>query len=101
MEKRHREVIQKNYVILVENCNLYSLLPVLVQKQVFSPKMVLDYTSTNPLKNKRQLFLNIQRRGPQAFVNLVSSLRETNQSELADILETAANKELNKREFLY
>lgn len=88
MEESHREVIQRNYAILVEQCNIEHLLPVLEQKRVF-PKQTIDkyMLIDDNLRRKRDVFLDIQTRGPKAFYNLVMSLYETGQYSLANRLD--------------
>lgn len=88
MEERHREVIQKNYAILVQQCNIEHLLPVLEQKHVFPQETMDKYKLIDDnLRRKRHVFLDIQRRGPKAFSNLVTSLDETGQHSLANRLD--------------
>ncbi|KAK5644892.1 hypothetical protein RI129_006192 [Pyrocoelia pectoralis] len=88
MEERHREVIQRNYAILVEQCNIEHLLPVLEQKRVFPRQTIDKYMLIDDnLRRKRDVFLDIQTRGPRAFSNLVTSLHETGQYSLAKRLD--------------
>ncbi|KAK4875469.1 hypothetical protein RN001_011891 [Aquatica leii] len=100
MEHHHREAIQKNYSTLVQECRINDLLPALLKKHVFSKQMIKKYKEIpDELKRKRELFLDIQTRGPQAFNNLVTSLNETGQSHLATRLDpTAASHASTRRQ---
>lgn len=49
------------------------------------------------MTRKRNLFLDIQRRGPHAFSNLVASLRETGHNNLANLLDPNKANNNNNR----
>lgn len=43
MEDRHRNIIQKNYKTLVDNVNINELVPLLIEKGVFSRDQAEHY----------------------------------------------------------
>ncbi|KAF2903099.1 hypothetical protein ILUMI_03087 [Ignelater luminosus] len=100
MEEEHRILIQKSYLDLVQRSDIDSLLPVLLQKRVFSPEMICRYmnTSEDYVTRKRRLFLDVQRRGPHAFSNLVAALRETGHNSLANLLDPNKANNNNNRD---
>jgi hypothetical protein len=62
----------------------------LLSKGVFKPKMIelLKATCGEDEDDRvRQLFLDVQRRGPRAFANLIKSLEESDNSAAANILD--------------
>nr|CAD7400248.1 unnamed protein product [Timema cristinae] len=88
MEEEDCKAITHSLVLLVQLTNLDNVVPKLVEKGVFSQKMVQKYTDTNrPLsQRKRELYLDIQLRGPRAFDKLIETLSETNHLLLAQVL---------------
>nr|CAD7445821.1 unnamed protein product [Timema bartmani] len=88
MEEEDCKAITHSLVLLVQLTNLDNVVPKLVEKGVFSQKMVQKYTDTDrPLsQRKRELYLDIQLRGPRAFDKLIETLSETNHLLLAQVL---------------
>ncbi|XP_018324425.1 caspase Dronc-like [Agrilus planipennis] len=107
MEKEHRKAIQRNFVALVETCNYHALLPLLIEKGVFTKDMIKWQNENDEKDKKRQLFINITRRGPEAFHKLITALRESYQHSLADCLdprdtpEQSVSDNSSTRLFLY
>nr|CAD7406356.1 unnamed protein product [Timema poppensis] len=129
MEEEDRKAITHSLVLLVQLTDLDNVVPKLVEKGVFSQRMVQKYTNPNikdyldrrdsanppfdlncllygvsyerdgplglyseldtnrPLsQRKRELYLDIQLRGPRAFDKLLETLSETNHLLLAQVL---------------
>lgn len=78
MQKEHREAIQNNFTSLVERTDLDSVVTALYEKGVFSEPMIEPFRNTSELERdrKRRLYMDIPRRGPQAFGHLVDTLGE-------------------------
>lgn len=49
MKTEHRKAIQRNFKILVDNCNIDLLLPELKKRNVFTEKMIKRYMVSTPL----------------------------------------------------
>lgn len=106
MDQKHRDLITKNFSSLVDQTRLEFLVSALYEKNVFSDKMIEPYmvsifeyfsfgttkctfyllfilclsfkdTSKVARDRKCKLYLDIQRRGPQAFDKLIEALQET------------------------
>ncbi|KOB75500.1 Caspase [Operophtera brumata] len=78
MEEVHRKAIQRNFVSLIETTDLDSMVTSLYERGVFSERMIEPYKDTAfPQRDRKlKLYLDITRRGPQAFGNLLEVLRE-------------------------
>ena len=50
----------------------------------------------NELDTIREIFLTIKTRGPEAFENLLLSLRQSEHETLADILESTSGQLISK-----
>lgn len=88
MDEVHRKTIQRHYKSLVQEANIYSLLPKLAEKNVFSKQMIESYTNSNKneLERKRKMFDDIERRGPNAWQKLLEALEESGHYKLRDML---------------
>ncbi|XP_063228179.1 caspase-2 [Bacillus rossius redtenbacheri] len=88
MDEEDRKAITRNLLSLVHLTNLDSLVQKLVDKNVFSERMVQKYLDAELPANqrKRELYLDVQLRGPCAFRGLIQSLVETAQYQVARIL---------------
>nr|XP_021194873.2 caspase Dronc [Helicoverpa armigera] len=78
MEQKHKEAIRSNFSSLVERTDLDSVVTSLYEKGVFSEPMIEPYRiiSLPERDRKRQLYVDILRRGPLAFGHLVDTLGE-------------------------
>ncbi|XP_021932824.1 caspase-2-like isoform X2 [Zootermopsis nevadensis] len=88
MEEEDRNKITQNLVELIEQTNLDSLIPELLERGVFTPEMIEKYVDSNTelRKRKRKLFLDLQTRGPEAFQHLTVSLMITGHLDLVQRL---------------
>ncbi|XP_047988533.1 caspase Dronc-like isoform X2 [Leguminivora glycinivorella] len=79
MQDEHRAAIQKCFTSLVEQTDLETMVSALYEKGVFSEAMIEPYkdTSKESRLRKRQLYMDVMRRGPHAFRHLVDALMET------------------------
>ncbi|XP_026742588.1 caspase Dronc [Trichoplusia ni] len=78
MEQEHRDAIQRNFTSLVERTDLESMVTALHEKGVFSTQMIEPYQNNydSERDRKRKLYMDIKRRGPDAFRLLVEALGE-------------------------
>uniref|UniRef100_A0A2A4IXI5 CARD domain-containing protein n=1 Tax=Heliothis virescens TaxID=7102 RepID=A0A2A4IXI5_HELVI len=78
MEDKHKEAIRSIFISLVERTDLDSVVTSLYEKDVFSEPMIEPYriASVPERDRKRQLYIDIMRRGPLAFGHLVDTLGE-------------------------
>ncbi|XP_071439415.1 caspase Dronc [Hetaerina americana] len=87
MDTEHRNIITANLKTLVDRTDLNTLIPKLIEKGVFTAIMVEPYQKRCCISSRRELFLDIQTRGPKAFQNLVSALNDTGYRDLAVLLD--------------
>nr|XP_026501424.1 caspase Dronc [Vanessa tameamea] len=78
MQDEDRKAIQNNFISLVEQTDLDVMVSSLYEKGVFSERMIEPYkdVSKDAKYRKRQLYLDVTRRGPQAFGHLLDALSE-------------------------
>nr|XP_023028906.1 caspase-7-like [Leptinotarsa decemlineata] len=87
MLQEYKDVIIRNFVILMKECDVHALAKLMVNKGVFNDKEINNIFSSNDERhNKRIFFFSIQKKDTSTFKILVNSLRETNQNKLADLL---------------
>ncbi|KYO24527.1 caspase-9 [Alligator mississippiensis] len=87
MEAEQRQRLQRGRVRLVRGLQLEALWGPLVRDGVFSRDMLDDIQRAgSPRDQARQLLIDLETRGKQAFPTFVSILRETGQKDLADFL---------------
>jgi len=89
MDDEDRQKIMQNLVELVEQTNLDTLIPKLCERGVFTLGMFDKYMDkkTELRERKRDLYMDLQTRGPEAFRNLVTSLMVTGHLDLVRRLE--------------
>lgn len=89
MEEKHRRAIQANFSSLVEQTDLDAMVSYLYEKGVFSEAMIEPYkdTATEVRTRKRQLYRDIERRGPKAFELLLETLTELGYWDLVRSLQ--------------
>lgn len=90
MDQKHRETIDLYCKDIVPRINIIKLWPKLVENQIFNRDDVnISRWKTN-LTDKaivQDIYLTIKTRGPFAFHRFVTSLRQSDHDDLADILE--------------
>lgn len=120
MLDEHRAIIRKHYETLVTECDIQKLIPLFLDKKIFTPEMIqyhvgfphlfklffvyysfvwvthcslyiIFQTGTNDLETKKSIFNSITKRGPKAFENFIQSLKETNQHSIAYTLTNDTN----------
>nr|AHG99264.1 caspase 9-like protein b [Plutella xylostella] len=76
MQEEHRKAIQRNFGSLVKQTDLDVIVSVLYEKGVFSEAMIEPYkdTTRDVRMRKRDLYRDIERRGPTAFPSLLEAL---------------------------
>ncbi|KAJ8917870.1 hypothetical protein NQ315_010783 [Exocentrus adspersus] len=87
MLEESKELIIKNFVTLMKECNVDVLKELLVKRGIFTPSEMNNiFLSEDARHNKRLFFFNIQKKNQHAFHALVETLRETNQYNIAKLL---------------
>ncbi|XP_026329192.1 caspase Dronc-like isoform X2 [Hyposmocoma kahamanoa] len=93
MQKEHRDRIQMNFSSLVEQTDLDLMVTALYEKGVFSELMIEPYkdNSKDARMRKRLLYIDITRRGPEAFCNLLDALSENGYWDLVRDLDPSSS----------
>uniref|UniRef100_A0A8C8VLL9 Caspase-9 n=1 Tax=Pelusios castaneus TaxID=367368 RepID=A0A8C8VLL9_9SAUR len=87
MEEAQRLLLQRSRLRLVRELQVAPLWDLLLHKGVFTQDMIEEIQRAGTRRDQaRQLITDLQTRGRQAFPAFISSLRETNQNDLADLL---------------
>ncbi|CAH2074766.1 unnamed protein product, partial [Iphiclides podalirius] len=99
MPNEHRKAIQNNFGSLVEQTDLDIMVSALYEKGVFSEQMIEPFKDTNKdtRTRKRQLYMDIMRRGPDAFGHLLESLEENGYWDLVRALDPTSSLHLQPR----
>ncbi|KPJ12221.1 Caspase Nc [Papilio machaon] len=99
MQNAHRKAIQNNFGSLVEQTDLDVMVSALYEKGVFSEQMIEPFKDTNKdtRTRKRQLYMDIMRRGPDAFGHLLEALEENGYWNLVRDLDPASSLHLQPR----
>ncbi|XP_013182333.1 PREDICTED: caspase Nc [Papilio xuthus] len=99
MQNEHRKAIQNNFGSLVEQTDLDVMVSALYEKGVFSEQMIEPFKDTNKdtRTRKRQLYMDIMRRGPDAFGHLLEALEENGYWNLVRDLDPASSLHLQPR----
>ncbi|KYN04011.1 Caspase Nc [Cyphomyrmex costatus] len=90
MDQKDREQIDSCCESIASKIDLTTLLPRLLENKVYNkddvniPRWLKDLEAQNTVKD---VLLTIKTRGPNAFKNLILSLRQSNHEDVADILE--------------
>ncbi|XP_011873537.1 PREDICTED: caspase-1 [Vollenhovia emeryi] len=101
MDKRDRRQIDHCCESVVPKIDITKLLPKLLENKVYNrddvniPRWRKKLEARDTVKD---VFLTIKTRGPNAFKNLIISLRQSNHEEVANILEEKHNKSSNTRQ---
>ncbi|XP_045785571.1 caspase Dronc [Maniola jurtina] len=98
MQEEHRKAIQSNFVSLVEQTDLDHMVTALYEKGVFSEQMIEPYKDTNRevRLRKRQLYMDVTRRGPEAFGHLLDALSEAGYWDLVRELDPDSSLHLRQ-----
>ncbi|CAK1582377.1 unnamed protein product [Parnassius mnemosyne] len=99
MQDEHRKAIQNNFGSLVEQTDLDVMVSALYEKGVFSEQMIEPFKDTNKdtRTRKRQLYMDIMRRGPEAFGHLLETLEENGYWNLVRELDPSSSLHLQPR----
>uniref|UniRef100_A0A8B9SUC7 Caspase 9 n=1 Tax=Anas platyrhynchos TaxID=8839 RepID=A0A8B9SUC7_ANAPL len=90
MEERRRRALRRSRVLLVERLRPEPLWEPLRERGVFTEAMLEELRSLRTRREQvRQLVIDLESRGQQAFPVFLSILRDTGQGELADALSEA------------
>eukprot|EP00057_Strongylocentrotus_purpuratus_P035470 XP_799258.3 PREDICTED: caspase-3 isoform X2 [Strongylocentrotus purpuratus] len=87
MEQADRKTIKRNMVILSRDMDFQSVPQGLLARDIFENHHIERFDSKTSKKEKNMaLLMDIETRGPRAFISLVESLIEANQEHLAQLL---------------
>ncbi|NWZ22906.1 CASP9 protein, partial [Asarcornis scutulata] len=90
MEERRRRALRRSRLLLVERLRPEPLWEPLRERGVFTEAMLEELRSLRTRREQsRQLVIDLESRGQQAFPVFLSILRDTGQGELADALSEA------------
>nr|WLF82650.1 caspase-9 [Tor putitora] len=88
MDPKHRQILQRNRYNLVTALNPAEICNGLLSKGVFTQDMIDEIQSKITRRDRaRQLVINLETRGSQAFPVFLECLRETGQHDLAELLQ--------------
>nr|XP_033778010.1 caspase-9 [Geotrypetes seraphini] len=88
MEESQRRLLQQNRVQFVKDLEVAPLWDLLLQKEIFSQDMIEEIQHAGTRRDQaRQLIIDLQTRGRQAFPLFLACLEESGQTELAGILK--------------
>ncbi|XP_075882237.1 caspase-9 [Nelusetta ayraudi] len=91
MEERHKQILRRNRVALVERLKPSDVYDVLLEKRVFSQDMIDEIKCSGTRRDQaRQLVVDLETRGSRVFPLFLESLRETGQQGLAELLQNGA-----------
>ncbi|XP_075696590.1 caspase-9 [Rhinoderma darwinii] len=98
MEQRYRQILQRNRVRLVKSLELKDIWDLLVEKDVFSNDMIEEIQRAGTRRDQsRQLLIDLETRGSDAFHLFLLCLRDSGQLDLADLLqENGGRREVTK-----
>lgn len=88
MDPVHDEILRINSKFLKENIQMEGLPEKMMEKKLFSPKMVDEVKSEESQSDQVSTFLSVlRRRGSKSFDGLMECLKESSQTEVVDRLE--------------
>lgn len=88
MEPKHRLILQRNRRNLVKALNPKDIYDGLLSKGVFTQDMIDEIQSKITRRDQaRQLVIDLETRGSRAFPAFLECLRETDQQDLAELLQ--------------
>ncbi|CAG9862367.1 unnamed protein product [Phyllotreta striolata] len=86
MNADFKNLIIKNFVELMQNCDVDKLKEPLIRRKLFTPQEIDKiFQSKDDRHNKRLFFFEIQEK-PNAFSSLVDALHETSQTDIIHLL---------------
>lgn len=95
MDPKHRQILQRNRRNLVTALNPADICDGLLSKGVFTQDMIDEIQSKITRRDKaRQLVIDLETRGSQAFPAFLECLRETDQHDLAELLQCGGSARL-------
>ncbi|KAJ8975444.1 hypothetical protein NQ317_000691 [Molorchus minor] len=87
MLEESKDIIIKNFLTLMKDCNVDTLKDKMVNKGIFTDTEISNIFSTSDARhNKRVFFFNIQKKEQHAFNVLIELLKDTGQHRIAQIL---------------
>lgn len=87
MNAKERQIIQNNIDLLSQLIDLNSIIPLVLNKNIFTQHMINDILKIEPEMDRKKVFLqDLTRRGPEAFEAFVEILFGTNQMEAGSVL---------------
>ncbi|KAM4704307.1 caspase-9 [Rhinophrynus dorsalis] len=87
MEERDRQILRRNRVHLLSSMQVADLWDTMVEKGIFSNDMIEEIQRAGTRRDQtRQLLVELETRGSQAFSLFLLCLKDTGQHELADFL---------------
>ncbi|CAN2388024.1 Caspase [Pristimantis euphronides] len=93
MEQRHRQILLRNRLRLVTSLQLQELWDPLVARGVFSNDMIEEIQMAGTRRDQaRQLLIDLETRGSNAFHVFLLCLKESGQHDLADLLQENGGK---------
>ncbi|XP_018056037.1 PREDICTED: caspase Dronc-like isoform X2 [Atta colombica] len=97
MNRKDREQIDHCCESIVSKIDLTKLLPKLLENKVYNRDDVNipRWSNLGAQNTVKDVLLTIKTRGPNAFKNLILSLRQSNHEDVADILEKQNNASSN------
>lgn len=89
MEQAHRDLITRNLGALIRQTEFdLKLETKLIESQIFPVSKIEELRTLDGDEKKRKLYLDVQRRGPKAFLSLLNALVESENSSAAHILDS-------------
>jgi hypothetical protein len=86
----HDEILRKNSKFLKENMQMDGLPEKMMEKKLFSPKMVDEVKTKESQSDQVLTFLTVlRRRGSKSFDVFIECLKESSQIEVVDRLESS------------
>jgi len=100
MDRLDKQLISHNMSALIDRTEFDSSLEAkLVEKNIFTEYMIeRDVKIGDKISQKRNLYLEVQRRGPAAFVNLIEALSESGNVSAARLLDPDIPEDIDEND---
>ncbi|XP_056398429.1 caspase-9 [Hyla sarda] len=93
MEQRHRQILQRNRVRLVTSLQPGDVCDRLLEEGVFTGDMIEEIRIAGTRRDQaRQLLIDLETRGSDAFHLFLKCLRDAGQNDLADLLQDGGGR---------
>ncbi|XP_033219724.1 uncharacterized protein LOC117174601 [Belonocnema kinseyi] len=99
MDYSHRRRLDAFCEVLIPHIDMTVLWPYLIQNRIYDRDDVnvpVWKKKLNDLQTIRDIFLTIKTRGPEAYENLLLSLRQSEHDILAEYLEYASSESISR-----